>query len=248
MSTERPVRIVVFGASGRMGRSVIDVIANGAGTMLAGSVRRGSRGELEFMDAGGQAVESQALLAQADAAIDFTLPEAVNAHVALCSEHDLPYVCGVTGLGEHTLAILAQMARQQAVLWAPNMSTSVTICFGAAADIAARLDAGFTVSIADIHHEGKKDAPSGTALEFGRVIQAASAGEVEISYSSVREGSHPGEHHIVFRSANDVIELRHCAGSRSEFAAGAVRAAQWIAEQPPGLYNMRNVLGITSSS
>ncbi len=247
MSTDRPVRVVVFGASGRMGQAIQEILSSDSGTELAGAVGRSRSGAAEYVDAAGQYVDAARLMADADVAIDFTLPEAVDAHVTLCGDHKVPYVCGVTGLDERALDLFSQQSADQAILWAPNMSTSVTITFGAAADIARRLGADFHVSIADIHHQGKKDAPSGTALEFGRVIQEASQHEVDIVYSSVREGAHPGEHHIVFQSGSDEIELRHRAGDRREFAVGAVRAAVWLVEQPPGLYNMRNVLGITSS-
>ena len=165
----------------------------------------------------------------------------------MCRQHALAYVCGVTALTAETRAAMSDASAHTAVLWAPNMSVGVTVCFGAAADIASRLGAGFSVAIHDIHHAAKKDAPSGTALEFGRVIEAASSGDVDIGYSSVREGDHPGEHRIMFSAGTDVIELRHRAGDRGEFARGAVRAARWLSKQPAGLYNMRNVLGITSS-
>lgn len=247
---ENPVRVVLFGASGRMGGAVAKRLETDQHARYAGSVRRSNtdNGALEGLDASQQVQDVQTLLADAHAAIDFTLPEGVHTHVALCARFGVPYVCGVTALSDDTLKELQSFATDLPVLWAPNMSTGVTVCFGAAADIASRLGAGFSVSITDIHHAGKQDAPSGTALEFGRVIRDAAKKDVDIAYESVREGTHPGEHHLVFRSGSDVIELRHRAGTRDEFAAGAVRAAQWLATQTPGFYNMRNVLGITGSA
>ncbi len=232
-----------------MGAAVVSKLS-GLETLLFGGLVRRIKGsaELEGVDASGASVALDLLLASADVAIDFSLPGAVERHVNLCSEHMLPYLCGVTALDDDTVNALSVAATAIPVLWAPNMSTGVTICFGAAAEIATRLGKGFSVAITDIHHAGKQDAPSGTALEFGRVIQQASAGDVEIAYESVREGSHPGEHHIVFSHGGDQIELRHAAGDRGEFASGAIRAAQWLSSREPGLYNMRNVLGITSSS
>ncbi len=247
MSSSRPARVVLFGASGRMGQAIRAVLFHEPRAELVGVAGRNSSGELEFRDCDGGSLSAAEVLEQADVAIDFTLPEAVEAHATLCGSNNLPYVCGVTGLSEQNLEALGRLSSQNALLWAPNMSTSVTVCFGAVADIAQRLGADVHVSITDIHHEAKKDAPSGTALEFGRVIAEASPHDVDIVYSSVREGAHPGEHHIVFQSGSDEIEVRHRAGDRAEFAIGAVRAARWLVEQPSGFYNMRNVLGITSS-
>jgi len=232
-----------------MGVTVVGKLANHEALLFGGLVRRiQSSPEFEGVDASGTPVALDVLLASVDVAIDFSLPEAVERHVSLCSKHKVPYVCGVTALDDHTLNALSAAATAISVLWAPNMSTGITICFGAVADIATRLDRDFSVAITDIHHAGKQDAPSGTALEFGRVIQQASSGDVEIAYESVREGSHPGEHHIVFSLGADQIEIRHAASDRGEYASGAIRAAQWLISREPGLYNMRNVLGITSST
>ncbi len=242
------LQVVVFGATGRMGAAVVDKLAHSAFAYVGSVRRKAGSDQLEGVTAKGAVVSLESLLDSADVAIDFSLPEAVQRHVSLCQSHKLPYTCGVTALTDDTLEALDSAAKSLPVLWAPNMSTGVTVCFGAAADMAARLGQGFSVAITDIHHAGKMDAPSGTALEFGRVIEQASGGDVDITYDSVREGSHPGEHHIVFRSDGDLIELRHRAGDRAEFASGAIRAAEWLATRQSGLYNMRNVLGITSSS
>ncbi|MFK8029420.1 MAG: 4-hydroxy-tetrahydrodipicolinate reductase [Gammaproteobacteria bacterium] len=245
-------RVVLFGATGRMGATVAQCVSQDPAATLVGSIHRSDTDEREGRDLHGLLVSVDDLLGQADVAIDFTLPQAVERHVALCGEHRVPYVCGVTALPDSTLDALALQASSIPVLWAPNMSPGVTICFAAAADMARRLSSGgggsYEVAITDIHHSGKLDAPSGTALEFGRVIAKASLTEPAITYDSVREGSHPGEHHILFKAGGDQIELRHKAGDRGEFASGALRAASWLIGQPSGLYNMRNVLGITSSS
>lgn len=246
------LKVVLFGFSGRMGSAIAQRLYNDDSATLHGSVRRDSKGSdaLIGFDADGHPIELELLLSSGDVAIDFSLPEAVEKHATLCAQSDLPYVCGVTALTEDTLGVLATLATSLPLLWAPNMSTAVNLCFGAVADIAARLPSGFSVRIHDIHHAAKKDAPSGTALEFGRQIQQATTGSepVRIDYSSVREGHHPGEHHIMFSAGTDQIEVRHRAGARDEFAAGAIQAARWLSNQSDGLYNMLNALGITSSS
>ncbi|MEM7081817.1 MAG: 4-hydroxy-tetrahydrodipicolinate reductase [Pseudomonadota bacterium] len=240
-------RVVLFGATGRMGRALQLVLAESAQAAFFGAVGRVVAGGHVATDATGAATDPKNLLEQADVCIDFTLPETLGTHLDLCTQHRVAYVSGVTGLGDAAQDALDHAADTIPLLWAPNMSTSVNVCFGAAADIARRLSGEVSVSIHDIHHAGKQDAPSGTALEFGRLIQATGATLQPIRYTSVRDGRHPGEHHILFESGTDQIELRHRAGDRREFAVGAVRAASWLIDQSPGRYNMQNVLNITNS-
>lgn len=242
------LQVAVLGATGRMGTEIIRILSEQPDTRLCGASAGDKHPRLgRPLNRNVKLASSEDALSDAHVAIDFSLPEAMKKHLEICLEKRVPYVCGVTGLTDDDKKALEDASQSIAVLWAPNMSIGVTLCFTAAANIAAGLDAGFDVAILDIHHAGKRDTPSGTALEFGRVIEAAGAPR-KITFDSIREGEYPGEHQIRFNQGEELIEIRHRAGSRREFALGAVRAARWLRDQPAGLYNMRNLLGFASSA
>jgi len=192
--------------------------------------------------------------------IDFTAPAASVAHARLCAERQVPLVIGTTGLEEEAREAVAQAARQTAVVLAPNTSVGVNVVFQMAAELARSLGEGYDVDILEAHHRMKKDAPSGTALKLAEVVAWALGRDAtdftlsrhgqlgarpprEIGVQTLRGGDVVGEHTVYFFGDGERVELTHRATSRDQFARGAVRAAQWLVGRPPGLYDMRDVLG-----
>jgi 4-hydroxy-tetrahydrodipicolinate reductase len=194
------------------------------------------------------------------AVIDFSLPAGTDAILPTCVERGLPLVVATTGLGDDRQRALQAAAERIALLWAPNMSLAVNLAMKLA-DLAAGAlkDADADVEIIERHHRYKADAPSGTALEFGRII-AERMGQTEhrhgrhgdtgarprgeIGYHAVRTGDEPGRHTIVFGLLGETVELDVRATSRDSYALGALQAAKFLAGKPPGPYRMADVLGL----
>jgi len=175
--------------------------------------------------------------------IDFTLPQGTCAAASWCQSHGVPLLSGVTGLSGEAQQALERAARHVPVLWSPNLSLGVNLLAELAGRAASVLDRQTPVQIEDIHHQWKKDAPSGTALMLGTAIAAQRAGDASaIEYCSVREGEVIGEHTVSFAMAGETIELVHRAGDRSIFALGALDAGKWLLGQPAGLYAARDWL------
>jgi 4-hydroxy-tetrahydrodipicolinate reductase len=170
--------------------------------------------------------------------IDFTLPAGTRKAAEWCAEKDVALLSGVTGLPADAKAALLTAAERVPVLWSPNLSLGVNLLAELAKQAAAVLDPQTRVEIEDIHHQWKKDAPSGTALMLGETItaQRGGAGE-EIDYSSIREGEIIGEHKITFHMAGEEFDLVHRAHDRSIYALGALEAGKWLVRQPAGLYS-----------
>ena len=178
-----------------------------------------------------------------DFLIDFTLPEGTLTAAKWCAKGGVPMVSGVTGLPEAVVDALETASESVPVLWSPNLSIGVNLLADLAGRAGAVLDDGVAVAIEDIHHQWKKDAPSGTALMLGeRVAEGRSLGDSGISYSSVREGEVIGEHTVRFSLQGEEFELVHRALDRSIYARGAIAAGQWLMKQPPGLYQARDWL------
>lgn len=258
------LRVAVLGAGGRMGESLLDAIADSDEVKLAGAlVRPGS--ELVGRTAGsGVTFTDQPVgaLDSANVAIDFTLPGAFNSNLKACLEASCPVVIGTTGLTTAQQGRLHDVARELPVIWSPNMSVGVNLCFRMT-ELAARvLGEDYDAEIVDIHHRHKRDAPSGTALRFGELIADARGRRLEnvaeyrgpkhdrarhrgaIGFSAVRAGEIVGEHTVLFASEGEAVEIRHRAAHRGAFAAGALRAALWLHKRPSGLYSMYDVLGL----
>jgi len=170
--------------------------------------------------------------------IDFTLPAGTRNAAEWCAQNDVALLSGVTGLPPDVKAALLTAAERVPVLWSPNLSLGVNLLAELAKQAAAVLDPETRVEIEDIHHQWKKDAPSGTALMLGETIMAqqGSAGK-EIDYSSIREGEIIGEHKITFHMAGEEFDLVHRAHDRVIYALGALAAGKWLVEQPAGLYS-----------
>ncbi len=198
----------------------------------------------------------------ADVVIDFSVPDAAVAVVAHCVEFKRPVVVATTGLDSEQQAYIAKAAKTIPIVWSPSMSTAVNVAMKLT-EIAAKalreLPTGVDVEIIECHHRFKEDAPSGTALKFGKI--AADAMEItehthgrsgrpgqrsrnEIGYHAIRAGDNPGEHTILFGMLGEKLELHVAATNRDCYAQGALLAAEWLIKKPPGLYGMSDVLGL----
>ncbi|GGD04399.1 4-hydroxy-tetrahydrodipicolinate reductase [Aureimonas glaciei] len=269
------MRLVVVGAAGRMGRTLVALIKETDGVVLHAAVERSGALALG-LDAGilagaghlGLSVgeDLDAALAGADGIIDFTAPATSVALAARAAEAGLVHVIGTTGCSAEDDAAIARAAGQGArIVKSGNMSLGVNLLAGLV-ELAARAlpAAGFDIEIAEMHHRHKVDAPSGTALLLGHAAAAGRGvdlGDVEvlsrqghtgarppgaIGFAALRGGSVIGEHSVIFAADGERLELVHRAEDRSIFARGALRAALWARERPAGLYTMQDVLGLSA--
>jgi 4-hydroxy-tetrahydrodipicolinate reductase len=175
--------------------------------------------------------------------IDFSLPAGTRTAALWCSVHDVALLSGVTGLGDEATGALRTAADRVPVLWSPNLSIGVNLLAVLARQAASVLDPDTPVAIEDIHHQWKKDAPSGTALMLGEAINSQRGEEPDgIRYSSVREGEVVGEHTINFKMEGEEFDLVHRARDRKIYALGALSAGKWLISQPAGLYSAANWL------
>jgi 4-hydroxy-tetrahydrodipicolinate reductase len=250
------LRMAIFGITGRMGQSLLRALGETAtpGTAdlsLCGAVASGSSPRLG-QDAAltgtpcGVTVtaDAAAALAGAAVALDFSLPGGVAAHARACAEAGVPLLVGVTGLDADTRAQLKAAAQRIAVLIAPNTSIAVSVMLELVARAAHALGPGYAVEIFEAHHRMKRDAPSGTALALGEAAaQALGARLADVDFAVLRTGDIVGEHTVSFAGRGERIEITHRATDRLAFARGALRAAEWLAGQPAGLYGMQQVIG-----
>ena len=232
-----PIRLLVHGASGRMGRALLRLAAAEPGCRVVAAVARG----IDQRVVDGVAWFSAAEMRGApdfDVAVDFSLPEAFDAVLALCRQRGAALVSGTTGLSEAQREALDEAAAGIPVLWASNFSLGVALLHELVERAAGALP-GWDCDIVESHHARKQDAPSGTALTLGA---AAGQGGADARYASIRAGDIVGEHLVQFTSAGERVELVHRAGSRDIFARGALHAALKIAGQPPGKRQLRELL------
>jgi 4-hydroxy-tetrahydrodipicolinate reductase len=253
-----------------MGATLTRVIGETEGARLTAAVEHGGSAALG-KDAGllaGVAANAVAIAGEppaagvADVWIDFSVATATAAVAAAAAERGAALVVGTTGVSADGKAALAAAARRVPVVFAPNMSVGVNVLLQLVADAARLLGPGYDLEIVETHHRLKRDAPSGTALrlaealaeatgrDLGRDARYARHGDVgprsasEIGIQTLRGGDVVGDHTVFFLGLGERIELTHKASSRETFARGAVRAALWTAGRPPGLYDMRDVLGL----
>ncbi|MFO8153015.1 4-hydroxy-tetrahydrodipicolinate reductase [Thioalkalivibrio sp.] len=260
-------RIAIAGAGGRMGQALVGAVTDHPRASLgAASERAGSALVGEMLATGGEPVRVVADIAEVvddfDVLIDFTRPEATVAHAALCRARGKRLVVGTTGLGAEQEAELRTASGHVPVVFAPNMSVGVNLTFRLV-ELAARvLGDSVDIEILEAHHRHKVDAPSGTALRLGRIVADTLGRDLEtdavygregrtgarerrtIGFATVRAGDIVGEHTTLFAAEGERVEITHRASSRITFASGAVRAAVWLNDQPPGLYDMQDVLGL----
>jgi len=263
--------IGVTGIAGTMGTMIVRQVLETRNTRLAGgSVRPGSThqgidiGEIcQTGPLGVTAVGDAAVLFNASGAvIDFTLPEAVVGHARAAMETKTPWIVGTTGLDAEGDAAMAEAAKTVPVVFAPNMSLGVNLLFALVEQVARALNDEFDIEVFEIHHNRKIDAPSGTALGLGRAAakgrgidfeqssvlsregQTGARRRGDIGFAALRGGDIVGEHSVIFAGAGERVEIAHKATGRHIYASGAIRAAQWAVDQPPGLYDMTDVLGL----
>jgi 4-hydroxy-tetrahydrodipicolinate reductase len=195
-----------------------------------------------------------------DTLIDFTTPDATMAHLKLCQKHGKKIIIGTTGLNSDQKNTIEQMSKDMAIVFAPNMSIGVNLCYELMKQAAKILGESADIEIVEAHHRHKVDAPSGTALKMGEVIAEATnrnldevavygrqgrTGERDqktIGFSTIRAGDIVGEHSVIFAQEGERVEIKHIASNRNNFAYGAIRAAKWLESQQVGLYSMTDVL------
>jgi 4-hydroxy-tetrahydrodipicolinate reductase len=259
--------LAINGACGRMGQRLVH-LATRDPELVVGAALEYSQSPSIGKDIGevcglgplGVAVRSDlALKDHVDVVIDFSTPEGTQSALKICRERKLPVVIATTGHTAEEKAEIAAAAHHIAVLMAPNMSLAVNVLF-ALTQQAARLLAGkdFDVEVIERHHRFKKDAPSGTALHFARIVQEAMGGDLrhgregltgerprqEIGMHALRVGDNVGEHTIVFSTIGETLELVHKGHNRDSYARGALLAAKFLAGKPAGQYTMQDVLGL----
>lgn len=233
----KPVRLLIHGASGRMGRALVRLAAEDECVQVVAAVAR--RIDQRVVD--GVAWFSAAEMRGApdfDVAVDFSLPEAFDPVLALCHQRGRALVSGTTGLSDGQRDALEQAARDIPVLWASNFSLGVALLHELVERAAAALP-GWDCDIVESHHSRKQDAPSGTALTLGA---SAEQGGATARYASVRAGDIVGEHLVQFTTGGERIELVHRASSRDIFARGALHAAAALASRGPGMHRLRELL------
>lgn len=232
-----PVKLLIHGASGRMGQALLRLAAEREDCAIVGAVSRkvGQR----VIDGVPQFAANELAGAPAfDVAVDFSLAEAFDPMLALCLERGAALISGTTGLSEIQRAAIAEAGNRIPVLWAANFSLGVAVLSELVERAAAALP-GWDCDIVEAHHHGKKDAPSGTALALG---EAAGQGGAQARYASLRAGDIVGEHLVQFAGAGERIELVHRATNRDIFARGALHAAARLYGRPAGVYRLRDLL------
>ncbi|WP_428390445.1 4-hydroxy-tetrahydrodipicolinate reductase [Lichenicoccus sp.] len=235
------MRIGILGIHGRVGRLLIGEV-RAFGADLVGGVARSRHGDELGVPL---FADLRTLASQVEVVIDFTRPEATASHAATLGETGTAWVLGTTGLAATAQDAVTWASNRIAIVQAANFSPGVAVVLDLARRLAASLPASdYDVGIFEMHHRGKRDAPSGTALAIDAAVRAGrpSAEMGALGHASLRGGQIVGEHTLLFTAASEQISLTHRAFDRRVFATGAVRAALWTAGRPPGLYGMQDVL------
>ena len=265
------LRVAVAGASGRMGRMLVEAIQNSndcvltAALDLPDSPALGTDAAAFLGQASGALIESdlKSALAKADFLIDFTRPEGTLAHLAVCAELGVKVVIGTTGFSEAQKAQIAGFAQKTAIMLAPNMSVGVNVTLKLLEMAAKALqDGGYDIEIIEAHHKHKVDAPSGTAIKMGEVIAEAQGTKLEdravyerfghtgerkentIGFATVRGGDIVGDHTVLFAGTGERVEMSHKSSNRAGYADGSLRAVRFLAGQRSGQFDMFDVLGL----
>ena len=264
------MKIAIAGATGRMGRMLIETVLNSADAQLVGALEHNSCPQLGE-DAGsflgkktGVIISSDvaAVLANAEFLIDFTRPEGTMAHLAVAEKTGTKMIIGTTGLSSEQIENLKKASSRLAIVFAPNMSVGVNATFKLLEIAAKMLNEGYDIEIVEAHHRHKVDAPSGTALKMGEVISEALGEKLDdvavyareghtgerkpgsIGFATIRGGDIVGDHTVLFAGDGERIEISHKSSSRQSYAQGSLRAARFLQNQTSGLYDMQDVLGL----
>ncbi len=266
----KTLNIIVVGATGKMGQTLIEEIYHDKQTKLVGALDQKDVSHIGE-DAGffcgiktGIIIQPQfdAIFEQADILIDFTRPEASNNYLELCQKNKINYVLGTTGFSEAEKNNIINVAKNIAVCFAPNMSIGVNLLLSLVESATAIMHEDFDIEIIESHHKDKVDAPSGTALSLGESVAKSSGRSLkehgvfkrtgimpprnrnQIGFSTIRGGDIVGDHTVLYAGDGERIELTHKASSRKTFAKGAIRAAKFLADKTDGLFDMQDVLGL----
>ena len=263
-------RVAVAGASGRMGRMLIEAIRASDDCVLAGALDLASSpavgaDAMAYLGVtSGVTITSdvRAGLAQADVLIDFTRPEGTLEHLAVCADLGVKIVIGTTGFSEAQKAEIAAFAQRTAVVFSPNMSVGVNVTFKLLQMAAKALSTGYDIEVIEAHHRHKVDAPSGTALKMGEVIAEALGRDLQecgvfaregvtgerdpssIGFATIRGGDIVGEHTVLFAGTGERVEITHKSSSRAGYAQGSLRAVRYLQAHRTGLFDMFDVLGL----
>jgi len=265
------INVIVAGAAGRMGSRLVALIKESTALQLAGAIE-GKGHHALGQDAGETAGcgkagvpitdNLSALLVRGEVVIDFSAPEATLNHLRVVAQHRRAMVIGTTGFTEQELEELKSLASRVPCVFSPNMSVGVNLIYKVISEMAKTLGDDYDIEVIEAHHRLKKDAPSGTALKIAEVLARAVNRDLnqvgvyarkgligerkkqEIGIQTIRAGDIVGDHTILFGGMGERIEVTHRASSRDTFARGALRGAQWVVDQQPGLYDMMDVLGL----
>jgi 4-hydroxy-tetrahydrodipicolinate reductase len=263
--------MTVSGASGRMGSRIITLSKDVDKLTLTGALEQKNHEHLgkdigDVIGAGSMGVSItdsiKKAIEKSDVMIDFSSPSATIAGLKSLADSPIPVVIGTTGFSKDEVEYIKLYAQNTPCVFAPNMSVGVNLLLKVLADIAKVTQDDYDVEIVEAHHRLKKDAPSGTAMKMAQVLAAAldrnledtavyarhgligERTQKEIGIQTVRAGDIVGEHTVLFGGLGERIEITHKASSRDTFARGALKAAQWVHKQTPGLYDMQDVLGL----
>ena len=264
------MKIAIAGATGRMGKMLIEAVLNTPDAQLVGALEHSACPQLGE-DAGaflgkktGVNISSDvaSVLANAEFLIDFTRPEGTMAHLAVAEKTGTKMIIGTTGLSADQIANLKKASAKLAIVFAPNMSVGVNATFKLLEIAAKMLNQGYDIEIIEAHHRHKVDAPSGTALKMGEVIADALGEKLDdvavyareghtgerkegsIGFATIRGGDIVGDHTVLFAGDGERIEISHKSSSRQSYAQGSLRAARYLQKQSSGLYDMQDVLGL----
>jgi 4-hydroxy-tetrahydrodipicolinate reductase len=264
------IKVVIAGASGRMGHALLEGIFADSELQLHGALEHADSPRIG-RDAGeafgrvtgvGISADVPTVLHGADVLIDFTRPEPSMAYLAACERAGVKLVLGTTGFSPEQKKLIETTAQKIAIVFAPNMSVGVTLLINLVQAAAKVLADGYDVEIIEAHHRHKVDAPSGTALRLGEAVAEALCRDLQscavygregvtgerdantIGFATVRGGDVVGDHTVLFAGIGERVELTHKASSRATFALGALRAAKYLADRKTGLYDMQDVLAL----
>ena len=265
------MRVAVVGAAGRMGRNLIQAVNQHAGLELTAATERpdsnwigSDAGELAGIGKLGVPLSHSLtrVVDEFDVVIDFTGPDGTMIHLDICREHGKKMVIGTTGLSAEQKGRIDEAAQDIAIVFAPNMSVGVNLCFKLAELAAQVMGEESDIEIIEAHHRHKVDAPSGTALRMGEVIADTLGRDLKevavygreghtgprdrqtIGFETIRAGDVVGEHSVWFATEGERVEITHKASSRMTFANGAARAAAWLTGREKGRFDMQDVLGL----
>ena len=223
-----PTKIIICGSKGRMGQTLVACMRSDPELQLVGEIDLGD--------------DLAKVIARGDVVVDFSVREATAALAKIAAEHKKALIIGTTGHTDREKNAVRELARSIPIVWSANYSTGVNTLFWLTQKVAEIVGNQWEAEITETHHTAKKDAPSGTAKRLQEILKQVRGKDA--AAHALRIGDVVGDHTVTFGTPGERIELTHRAGGRETFARGALRAAQWAVSQPPGLYDMQDVLGL----